>query len=143
MFHSIKSRCVCKSRYFQSSFDDRKHVCVRSEGHLPHHLTSSDASCSLHLFPLWMPRERGVQPGVDLKAQCRQSNRDFLLIQAHTFSHITHLSPSGGKKSANRVQNQLLLKEHPCAKLQGRAATCRGDNGIIVHISHEELRSAR
>lgn len=53
----------------------------------PCHMPSSDSACSLHLFPLWMPSERGVQHGMALKRHCRErTNVVFLLIGAH--SHL-------------------------------------------------------
>lgn len=71
----------------------------RSEGRPPRHMTSSDASCSLHLFPLRMPRERGLQPGADPKGfRAAGPNRDFpARPRAQPFSHVTHLSTSGGE----------------------------------------------
>lgn len=68
------------------------------------HMPSSDTACSLHLFPPWMPKERGVQHGAALKRCCRK--RDQHGFPAHRSSES--FGPSLIHSSSQR--HKLLVK---------------------------------
>lgn len=97
---SPRSKSCCKINLWYQICATRTQNCVNvnesSTVHLwvlrvgrsyrPCHMPSSDSACSLHLFPLRMPRERGVQHGVAFKRHCRErTNVVFLLVGAQSF----------------------------------------------------------